>query len=108
MVVPLVFYLGEGCLAAEIGAKLLSLLMGICFLDAARFSTVLVFLSLIEVMFINKFANRDKLALAQAIDRRCRWIFMRNVQATGSMSIRAMAKRKSATAKPSEPMRTRR
>ena len=37
MVVPLVFYLGEGCLAAEIGAKLLSLLMGICFLDAARF-----------------------------------------------------------------------
>ena len=42
MVVPLVFYLGEGCLAAEIGAKLLSLLMGICFLDAARFSNQIV------------------------------------------------------------------
>ena len=38
-------------------------------------STVLVFLSLIEVMITTKFANRDRLALAQAIDRRCRWIF---------------------------------
>lgn len=38
-------------------------------------STVLVFLSLIEVMLTTKFANRNRLALAQAIDRRCRWIF---------------------------------
>lgn len=38
-------------------------------------STVLVFLSLIEVMFTTKFANRDRTELARAIDRRCRWIF---------------------------------
>jgi Neurotransmitter-gated ion-channel ligand binding domain/Neurotransmitter-gated ion-channel transmembrane region len=38
-------------------------------------SSVLVFLSLIEVVTTTKFANRDRLNLAQAIDRRCRWIF---------------------------------
>lgn len=38
-------------------------------------STVLVFLSLIEVMLTTKFANRDRLDLARKIDRRCRWIF---------------------------------
>jgi hypothetical protein len=38
-------------------------------------SSVLVFLSLIEVVTTTKFANRDRLDLAQAIDRRCRWIF---------------------------------
>lgn len=38
-------------------------------------SSVLVFLSLIEVMVTSKFANRERLELARAIDRRCRWIF---------------------------------
>lgn len=38
-------------------------------------STVLVFLSMIEVMVTTKFANRDRLDLARTIDRRCRWIF---------------------------------
>jgi Neurotransmitter-gated ion-channel ligand binding domain/Neurotransmitter-gated ion-channel transmembrane region len=38
-------------------------------------SSVLVFLSLIQVMVTTKFANRDRLDLARAIDRRCRWIF---------------------------------
>jgi hypothetical protein len=38
-------------------------------------STVLVFLSLIEVMVTTKFANRDRTELARKIDRRCRWIF---------------------------------
>lgn len=38
-------------------------------------SSVLVFLSLIEVMVATKFANRDRLQLARTIDRRCRWIF---------------------------------
>lgn len=38
-------------------------------------STVLVFLSMIEVMVTTKFANRDRLDLARKIDRRCRWIF---------------------------------
>jgi hypothetical protein len=38
-------------------------------------SSLLVFLSLIEVVTTTKFANRDRLDLAQAIDRRCRWIF---------------------------------
>jgi hypothetical protein len=38
-------------------------------------SSVLVFLSLIEVMVTTKFANRDRLNLALKIDRYCRWIF---------------------------------
>jgi len=38
-------------------------------------SSVLVFLSLIEVTVTTKFANRDRLQLARTIDRRCRWIF---------------------------------
>jgi hypothetical protein len=38
-------------------------------------SSLLVFLSLIEVMVTTKFANRDRLELARTIDRRCRWIF---------------------------------
>jgi len=38
-------------------------------------SSLLVFLSLIEVMLTTKFANRDRLDLARTIDRRCRWIF---------------------------------
>jgi hypothetical protein len=38
-------------------------------------STVLVFLSLIEVMVTTKLANRNRTELARAIDRRCRWIF---------------------------------
>lgn len=38
-------------------------------------SSLLVFLSLIEVMVTTKFAHRDRLALARTIDRRCRWIF---------------------------------
>lgn len=38
-------------------------------------SSLLVFLSLIEVIVTTKFANRDRLDLAQTIDRRCRWIF---------------------------------
>jgi hypothetical protein len=38
-------------------------------------SSLLVFLSLIEVTATTKFANRDRLALAHAIDRRCRWLF---------------------------------
>jgi hypothetical protein len=38
-------------------------------------SSVLVFLSLIEVLVTTKFANRDRMDLARAIDRRCRWIF---------------------------------
>lgn len=38
-------------------------------------STVLVFLSLLEVMVTTKFANRDRTELARTIDRRCRWIF---------------------------------
>jgi hypothetical protein len=37
--------------------------------------TVLVFLSLIEVIVTTKFANRDRLDLARTIDRRCRWLF---------------------------------
>lgn len=38
-------------------------------------STLLVFLSIIEVTVTTKFANRDRLELARAIDRRCRWMF---------------------------------
>jgi len=38
-------------------------------------SSVLVFFSLIEVIVTTKFSNRDRVALAHAIDRRCRWIF---------------------------------
>jgi hypothetical protein len=38
-------------------------------------SSVLVFLSLIEVMVTTKFASMDRTELARAIDRRCRWIF---------------------------------
>ncbi len=38
-------------------------------------STVLVFLSLLEVMVTTKLANRDRTELARTIDRRCRWIF---------------------------------
>lgn len=38
-------------------------------------STVLVFLSMIEVMVTTKFANRERLDFARTIDRRCRWIF---------------------------------
>lgn len=38
-------------------------------------SSVLVFLSLIEVIVTTKFAHRDRVDLARTIDRRCRWIF---------------------------------
>jgi cadmium resistance protein CadD (predicted permease) len=38
-------------------------------------STLLVFLSLIEVMVTTKFSNLNRAPLARAIDRRCRWIF---------------------------------
>jgi cadmium resistance protein CadD (predicted permease) len=38
-------------------------------------SSVLVFLSPIEVLVTTKFSNRDRLGLAHTIDRRCRWIF---------------------------------
>lgn len=38
-------------------------------------SSLLVFFSLIEVLLTTKFAHRDRLQLAQTIDRRCRWIF---------------------------------
>ena len=38
-------------------------------------SSLLVFLSIIEVLVTTKLANRDRLGLAQTIDRRCRWIF---------------------------------
>jgi hypothetical protein len=38
-------------------------------------SSVLVFLSLIEVMVTTKFANYDRTELARTIDRSCRWIF---------------------------------
>jgi hypothetical protein len=38
-------------------------------------SSVLDFLSLIEVMVTTKFANYDRTELARTIDRRCRWIF---------------------------------
>ena len=38
-------------------------------------SSLLVFLSLIEVMFTTKLANRDRLDLARTIDRHSRWIF---------------------------------
>ena len=38
-------------------------------------STVLVFLSIIEVLVTTKFASMDRTALARTIDRRCRWIF---------------------------------
>ncbi len=38
-------------------------------------STVLVFLSLIEVLVTTKFAHLDRMAEAIAIDRHCRWIF---------------------------------
>jgi hypothetical protein len=37
--------------------------------------TVLVFLSLIEVIVTTKFADRERLDLARTIDRRCRWLF---------------------------------
>lgn len=37
--------------------------------------SLMVFLSLIEVVITSKFANRGRLPLAQAIDRKCRWIF---------------------------------
>lgn len=37
--------------------------------------TVLVFLSMIEVMVTTKFAHRDRTDSARAIDRRCRWAF---------------------------------
>ena len=36
--------------------------------------TLLVFLSLIEVLVVTKMAKRDQLKQARAIDRRCRWI----------------------------------
>ena len=38
-------------------------------------SSVLVFLSIVEVLVTTKFANRDRLDLARKIDRRCRWAF---------------------------------
>jgi Neurotransmitter-gated ion-channel ligand binding domain/Neurotransmitter-gated ion-channel transmembrane region len=38
-------------------------------------STVLVFLSLIEVLITTKFHSRDRGGLSRTIDRRCRWIF---------------------------------
>lgn len=38
-------------------------------------SSVLVFLSLVEVLITTKFASRDRGELARTIDRRCRWIF---------------------------------
>lgn len=38
-------------------------------------SSVLVFLSLIEVMAVTKFATQGRIELSRAIDRRCRWIF---------------------------------
>jgi len=38
-------------------------------------SSLLVFLSLIEVLLTTKFANRNKLDRAMAIDRSCRWLF---------------------------------
>lgn len=38
-------------------------------------SSILVFLSLIEVLVTTKFAHRDRIALARAIDRRCRIAF---------------------------------
>ena len=38
-------------------------------------SSVLVFLSLIEVTVTTKFANRNRLPLALKIDTYCRWIF---------------------------------
>lgn len=38
-------------------------------------SSMLVFLSLLQVIVTTKFANRDQLELARTIDRRCRWIF---------------------------------
>jgi hypothetical protein len=38
-------------------------------------SSVLVFLSLIEVLVTTKFSNRERLDRAQTIDRHCRWIF---------------------------------
>jgi hypothetical protein len=38
-------------------------------------SSVLVFLSIVEVLLTTKLANRDRINLARAIDRRCRWIF---------------------------------
>ncbi|MES2923780.1 MAG: hypothetical protein V4819_19660 [Verrucomicrobiota bacterium] len=38
-------------------------------------STLLVFLSLIEVMISTKCASRNRLAFAHALDRWCRWIF---------------------------------
>jgi hypothetical protein len=38
-------------------------------------SSLLVFLSLIEVVTTTKFANRNRLPLALRVDRYCRWIF---------------------------------
>jgi hypothetical protein len=38
-------------------------------------STILIFVSMVEVMITSKLAHRDRWALAQLIDRRCRWIF---------------------------------
>jgi hypothetical protein len=38
------------------------------------FSTLLVFLSLLEVMVTTKLAGRDRIVLARTIDRCCRWI----------------------------------
>lgn len=38
-------------------------------------SSILVFLSLIEVLLTTKFANRDRMDLARAVDRKCRWVF---------------------------------
>ncbi len=38
-------------------------------------SSLLVFLSLIEVIITTKFAHRDRLERARTIDRWCRWIF---------------------------------
>jgi hypothetical protein len=38
-------------------------------------SSLLVFLSLIEVLVTTKFANRKKMEQAMALDRSCRWLF---------------------------------
>lgn len=38
-------------------------------------SSLLVFISLIEVLVVTKFAKHDRLEQARTIDRRCRWIF---------------------------------
>jgi Neurotransmitter-gated ion-channel ligand binding domain/Neurotransmitter-gated ion-channel transmembrane region len=51
--------------------------------------TLLVFLSLIEVIVVTKMAKRDRLEQACAIDRRCRWIIpLVFALATGAIFVR--------------------